>query len=100
MLVKATQVPSLCGSSPLSERSRTSNTYHTLAKMERLDKSADSIHESGSSKLKTANHLSLGCRQSQSSCRGVKDDVQQKESGDSKIYFQLEQQKLAQKENF
>lgn len=97
MLVKATQVPSIQDNSPLSARSRTSNTYHTLAEMESLGKSTTLIHDTDSGKLRTSNHSSNGSRQSltQLSCCSVKKDEQQRESGDSKKYFELEQQKLA-----
>lgn len=95
MLVKATQVPSLKDNIPLNERSRTSNTYHTLAEMESLSKSTTLIHETSSGKLRTANYSSPGSRQSLTSGCSVKEDMQQKESGNSKKYFELEQQKLA-----
>ncbi|XP_052679570.1 uncharacterized protein LOC128160314 [Crassostrea angulata] len=97
MLVKATQVPSIKDNSPLSARSRTSNTYHTLAEMESLGKSTTLIHDTDSGKLRTSNHSSNGSRLSltQSFCCSVKEDEQQRESGDSQKYFELEQQKLA-----
>lgn len=96
MLVKATQVPSLKDNSPLSARSRTSNTYHTLEEMGSPGKSTILIHETGSGKLRTSNHSSHGSQQSliQLSCSSVKEDVQQRESGDSKKYFQLEHQEF------
>nr|XP_034307590.1 uncharacterized protein LOC117683003 [Crassostrea gigas]XP_034307591.1 uncharacterized protein LOC117683003 [Crassostrea gigas]XP_034307592.1 uncharacterized protein LOC117683003 [Crassostrea gigas]XP_034307593.1 uncharacterized protein LOC117683003 [Crassostrea gigas]XP_034307594.1 uncharacterized protein LOC117683003 [Crassostrea gigas] len=97
MLVKATQVPSIKDNSPLSARSRTSNTYHTLAEMESLGKSTTLIHDTDSGKLRTSNHSSNGSRLSLTQSFGcsVKEDEQQRESGDSKKYFELEEQKLA-----
>ncbi|XP_034307589.2 uncharacterized protein [Magallana gigas] len=94
MLVKATQVPSLEDNSPLSARSKTSNTYYTLAEMGSLGKSTILIQDIGSDKLRTSNHSFNVSRQSLSSCCSVKKDEQQRESGDSKKYFQLEQQEL------
>lgn len=94
MQVKASQVPSLEDNSSLSARSKTSNTYYTLAEMGSLGKSATLIQEIGSDKLRTSNHSFNGSWQSLSSCCSVKKDEQQRESGDSKKYFQLEQQEL------
>lgn len=92
MLVKATQVPSLEDNSSLIARSRTSNTYHTLAEMGSLGESTTLFQEIGSDKLRTSNHSPNGSRQSLSSCCSVQKDEQQRESGDNKKYFQLEQQ--------
>lgn len=44
------------------------------------------------SKLRTSNHSPNGSRQSLSSCCSVQKDEQQRDSGDNKKYFQLEQQ--------
>lgn len=99
MLAKATQVPSLKDNSPLSERSRTSNTYHTLAEMGSLGKSTTFNQETGSGKLRRSNYSSQGSQQSLSSGCSFKEDVQQRESGDNKTYFQLQQQNLTCEEN-
>lgn len=64
--------------------------------MGRAAKSTTLIHEIGSGKLRTSNLLSHGSRQclTRSSCSSVKENEQQRESGDGKKYFQLEQQEI------